>query len=119
MWLLIEIATGLVRGYQEQEIPADGYDPAVFEVKEWAGDPPDLDGPDPTLADLDYQVFVNSRVDFDALEDKATNEIAWLEENISLIDTMTVEELRGVAKRLCQENLEQIKAWRYVIRRLT
>jgi len=29
-----------------------------------------------------------------------------------------LEELRGVLKRVTQENLETIKAWRYVLRRL-
>ena len=51
-----------------------------------------------------YQV----RKDFEALADKADAEIVWLEETISQIDTMTLEELRGVLKRVAQENLETI-----------
>jgi hypothetical protein len=61
-----------------------------------------------------YQV----RKDFEALADKAAAEVAWLEETIPQIETMTLEELRGVLKRLARENAETIRAWRYVIRRL-
>lgn len=59
-----------------------------------------------------------ARVDFGILADAAAAEIAWLDDTIPQIDSMTIEEVRGVVKRLAQENLRQIKAWLYVLRRL-
>jgi hypothetical protein len=54
----------------------------------------------------------------DGLLGNSHTEVAWLEETIPQIETMTLEELRGVLKRLARENMECIRAWRYVIRRL-
>lgn len=107
--------------------PPDGaYPVGKFDVKEWDGPPPNLGDPDqgilpdldPTLADPGYADKVQQRVDFEALADKAAAEIAWLEETIPLIDDMTLEELRSVLKRVARENMETIRAWGYVIRRL-
>lgn len=59
------------------------------------------------------------RKDFESFAARATTEIGWLEETIPAIDTMTAAQVRDVVKRLAQENLEMIRAWRYVIRRLS
>jgi hypothetical protein len=132
MWLMIYKThirpelVGRVAGYMEVYPPEDTCPRDRFEVKEWDGPPPDLGDlevgilpdPDPTLADPDYADKVQQRVDFEALADKAAAEIAWLEATIPLIETMTLEELRAVLKRLARENAETLRAWRYVIRRL-
>jgi len=59
-----------------------------------------------------------TRPDFDELGDKADAEVNWLGTMIPNIDTMIGEEVRDVVKRLAQENLQTIKAWRYILRRL-
>jgi len=59
-----------------------------------------------------------TRPDFDELSSRASAEIDWLDATIPNVDTMTGEEVRGVVKRLAQENLQTIKAWRYILRRL-
>jgi len=132
MWLMIYKThrrpemVGRVAGYMEVYPPEDTCPRDRFEVKEWDGPPPSLGDPDqgilpdldPTLDDPDYQDKLQQRVDFEVLAAKAAAEIAWLEETMPLIETMTLEELRGVLKRVARENMETIRAWRYVIRRL-
>jgi hypothetical protein len=117
---------GRVFATENVQPPEGAYPVDKFEVKEWDGRPPGLGNPeqgilpdpDPTLDDPDYADKVQQRLDFEALADKAAAEIAWLEATIPLIDTMTLEELRAVLKRVARENMETIRAWRYVIRRL-
>jgi hypothetical protein len=133
MWLMIYKThphrpelVGRVAGWMEVYPPEDTCPRDRFEVKEWDGAPPNLGDEDagilpdldPTLDDPNYADKVQQRIDFEALAEKATAEIAWLEETIPLIEAMSLEELRGVLKRLARENAETIRAWRYVIRRL-
>lgn len=111
---------------EEQAPPEGAYPEEKFEIKEWDGLPPSLGNPlegippdlDPTLDDPDYPDFQEARARFDELAEKAAAEIAWLEETIPQIDTMTAAEVRAVVKRLARENMETIRAWRYVFRRL-
>lgn len=71
-----------------------------------------------TLVDAgEHNPLREAKIDFDALAELADSEVSWLEGTIPTIETMTLEELRGLAKRLAQENLYQIKAWRYMLRR--
>lgn len=58
------------------------------------------------------------KVDLQELQGDATDEIAWLEENIPLVDTADLATLRSYIRRLMSENLRQIKAWRFVAHRL-
>jgi len=92
---------------------------------EWVGPEPALHNPsegvislDPTLDDPDYSTFAGTRVVFNDLEAQAVTEIAWLEAAILTIDAADLTTLRAVIKRLAQENLREIKAWRYLFRRL-
>lgn len=124
MWLIIRKSDGAVIGHQRDRDPTEFWDSLRFEVKEWLGVPPPLHNPeegvlsyDPTLSDPSYPSFLQSQIDFDEQEVMATEEIDWLNDIIPQIDTMTAAEVRNVVKRLAQENLRQIKAWRYVFRR--
>lgn len=123
MWLIIRKSDNAVVGTNYLVAPKVG---PLFEVKEWQGIEPPIHDPhegvesyDPTLADPDYPAFLQNRIDFDELADKAASEIQWLNDTIPQIDTMTAAQVRDVVKRLAQENLRQINAWRYIFRRLT
>lgn len=123
MWLIIRDEDGAVVGTNYGQVAPNA--PLGHTIKEWSRAEPAVHNPeagvesyDPTLADPDYPIFVQARVDLDALADKAATEIAWLEETIPAIDGMTLEELRSVLKRVARENAETLRAWRYVIRRL-
>lgn len=127
MWLIVRKSDSAVIGTAYQLPPARAWDPDIFEVKEWLGPEPvihdpDADPPvysyDPTLADPDYAAFKQARQRFDELANQANSEIVWLEDTIPQINTMTIEEVRDVVKRLARENLETLRAWRYVLRRL-
>lgn len=59
-----------------------------------------------------------TRPDLEMLAGEADAEIGWLNETIPQIDTMAAVQVRDVVKRLAQENLRQIKAWKYIFRRL-
>ena len=131
MWLIV-YREGVGWGELERRVldsltakpPEGAYNEALFEIKEWGGPVPDSGDPerlpdlDPTLDDPDYPDFQEARGRFDELAEQATAEIEWLEETIPQIEAMTVVEVRAVVKRLAQENLRCIRAWRYVIRRL-
>lgn len=123
MWLIIRREDSAVIGTQYGLKPTWNED--LFEVKEWYGKEPPIHDPeegiysyDPTLDDPEYPGFTESRLDFNALADLADSEIDWLNETIPQIDVMTAERVRDVVKRLAQENLRQVKAWRYIFRRL-
>lgn len=124
MHLLIRKADGAVVGTNYLIAPLVD---ERYEVKEWHGpEPPihDLDAElpvysyDPTPADPDYPAFLQTRIDFDALVEKATAEIEWLDETIPDIPTMTGAEVRNVVHRIAREQRMEIKAWRYIFRRL-
>jgi len=118
-------------GTQENIKPPGGaWNPALFEVKEWHGGPVAIHDPDPiegepvisydpTLEDPDYPAFLQSRIDFDALADKASSEIKWLNETIPDIPAMTGAEVRDVVHRIAREQREELRAWRYIFRRLS
>lgn len=126
MWLIIRKSDHAVIGTQaEIKPPDDAWNPDIFEIKEWYGLEPlicdsetGICGYDPTLDDPTYPDFLERRGHFDELADKASSEIEWLEATIPDIDGMAAAEVRAVVKRLARENLETIRAWRYVIRRL-
>jgi hypothetical protein len=59
-----------------------------------------------------------AKVDLQELQGDATTEIAWLEENIPLVDSADLTTLRSYIRRLMSENLRQIEAWRFVAHRL-
>ena len=119
MWIVVRRSDNIVVGTQREVDPTPFWDAEKFEVKEYHGCCVELDELDPTLDDPDWQVLANSRVDFDALADKADNEVDWLETAIPQIETATLDQLRTLLQRLARQNLEQIKAWRYLFRRLT
>ena len=130
MWLVIDKATQRVFAIETAQPPEDAYPTALYDVKEWDGPVPKLEMPaippnpgrkadlDPTLADPGYQDKVQQRLDFEALADKATAEIEWLDETIPNIQTMTGAEVRDVVHRLAREQREELRAWRYIFRRL-
>jgi len=111
MWLIIRDSDNTVVGtnYANMKPPI----PDGHTGKEWWGQEPNEGDIDPTLASP-----VHGRIDFDGLADQASAEIAWLSATIPQIETMTIEDLRGVLLRLTRENLKQIKAWRYLFGRL-
>lgn len=122
MWLIIRKADSAVVGTNYLVAPEAS---AAFEVKEWQGAEPPIHDPDegvesydPTLTDPGYPAFRQSRVDFDGLADKAAVEIEWLDETIPNIPTMTGAEVRAVVHRLAREQREELRAWRYIFRRL-
>lgn len=124
MWLVIRRSDGAVVGTQRGDQKPE-WDENSFEVKEWLGPEPALHDPDegiesydPTLDDPGYPAFRQSRIDFDALADKAATEVEWLNETIPLIPTMTGAEVRDVVHRIAKEQREELRAWRYVFRRL-
>lgn len=128
MWLIIRKLNGAIVGTNYHYKPTANED--FFEIKEWHGPEPPIHDPnpvdegepiysyDPTLNDPTYSAFLERRVDFDELANRAIAEIEWLNDTIPQIDTMTAAQVRGVVKRLAQENLRQIKAWRYIFNRL-
>lgn len=125
MWLIIRKADTAVVGTQLGIDPSAYWDSGLFDVKEWAGPEPAIHDPDediysydPTLTDLDYPTFMEARGIFNDLEAQATTEIAWLEAAIPTIDSADLATLRLVLKRIAQENLREIRAWRYLFRRL-
>lgn len=126
VYLVIRISDSTVfQVHHAHDDPTGRYGDA-FEVKEWYGPVPPLHDPDggvesydPTLDDPAYPDFLQSRLDLAALAEQAAGEIEWLAETIPDIDTMTAAEVRDVVRRLAQENLRMIKAWRYAIRRFT
>lgn len=72
-----------------------------------------------TLIDAgQYSEEFAQKIDLRDLAADATAEIAWLEENIPLVDTANLATLRGYIRRLMAENRRQIKAWRFVAHRL-
>jgi len=120
MWLIIRESDNAVLGTNYNIAPTA---PAGHRVVEWAGPeppihyPPEVESYDPTLIDPDYAAFTEARDTFDDLETRAAAEIAWLESAIPAIDAADLETLRAVLKRLAQQNLRSIKAWRYAWRR--
>jgi hypothetical protein len=116
MWLIVRDEDHTVVGtnYADDAPIA----PAGHTVKPWFGQEPGEGDPDPTLNNLGWEEQQQTRVDFDALAGKAANEIAWLEATIPGIGQMTAAQVRDVVARLARENLEMIRAWRYVLRRL-
>lgn len=122
MWLIIRKSDNAVMSAQFTR-PGDVGIGRI--VKEWYGPAPAIHNPsegvesyDPTLDNPDWAILAQSRVDFGELANLADAEIGWLEATIPQIDTMALEDLRSVLQRLAQENLRQIKAWRYLFRRL-
>lgn len=122
MWLIIRESDDAVIGTNYTREPDA---PVGHRVVEWAGPEPPCHDPDegifsydPTLDDPDYSTFVDARDMFDDLEVRAATEIAWLEAAIPQVDAADLETLRAILKRLAQQNLRSIKAWRYVFRRL-
>jgi hypothetical protein len=70
------------------------------------------------LDNPDYAIFTDAYIGLQDIETAATAEIQWLNDTIPLVDTMTLEELRTTFKRVMQEQRQEIRAWRYVFRRL-
>lgn len=116
MWLIIQELDHTVIGTNYNFGPPA---PEGCVVKEWHGAEPGLGSIDPTHDNPTWLLLAQAHLDFDALADQADAEIDWLEAAIPQIDTMTQEKLQGVILRLAQENLRQIKAWRYLFRRFT
>ena len=115
MWLIIRDSDSVVTGTNYNFSPPV---PAGHTAKEWHGPEPRVGELDPTLDDPDYTILVQSRVDFGELANLADAEIEWLETTIPQIDDMAFGDLRTVLLRLARENLRQIKAWRYLFRKL-
>lgn len=122
MWLIIRELDDAVVGTNYLTAPPA---PAGHRVVEWAGVEPAIHDPaqgvfsyDPTLTDPDYVTFTEARDVFDDLEAQADAEIAWLEAAIPTIGTADLAALRAILKRVAQENLREIRAWRYLFRRL-
>jgi len=122
MWLIIRESDNAVVGTNYNIPPLA---PPGHWVVEWTGPEPAVHTPDegvesydPTLADPDYSTFLEARGVFDDLEAQAETEIAWLESAIPQIDTADLATLRAILKRVAQENLREIRAWRYLFRRL-
>lgn len=61
---------------------------------------------------------VLEKADLGSLEADIAGELVWLADTLATIDTMTNTQVRNVVKRLLQEQQRELKAWRYVIRRL-
>jgi hypothetical protein len=61
---------------------------------------------------------LTERRDFSGLEQDINNELVWIGDTLATIDTMTQAQVRNVIKRILQEQQRELKAWRYVIRRL-
>jgi len=131
IWLVIQKQpTGprtVFQGHRDKPAPGT-YDPELFEIKEWHGPIPQIHNPDdpenpvvsydPTVDNAEWAALMQTRLDFGALADQADAEVSWLEDVIPQINTMTQEELRWVILRVAQENLRQIRAWRYLFRKL-
>jgi len=80
-------------------------------------------GQEPTQQEVDTLVADISDTEtkmsqFSTFVNQADTEVAWLETNIPNIDTMDATQVRAVVKRLAQENLEIIKALRYIAKRV-
>lgn len=129
MWLVIFETSDLkdrVHAVEHSRAAAGVYDSVKFRIREWDGAVPNLGDlaagvlpdMDPTLEDPGYPDKVQQRLDFEALADKATAEIEWLDETIPLISTMTGAEVRDVVHRIAREQREELRAWRYILRRL-
>lgn len=116
-WLLINNRTGLVEGIGPTPPPEGHVRGPQFTVKEWMG-PVSIGDPDPTVGQEDaLQDITQAHQHFDNLAELATAEIAWLQDALDEIDTATPAEMRAIVKRLLQENLHQIRAWRYLLMR--
>jgi hypothetical protein len=121
MWLIIRESDNAVVGTNYNVAPPA---PPGHRVVEWAGpeppihEPPEVESYDPTPVDSDYPTFADARDVFDDLEVRADAEVAWLESVIPTIDAADLEALRAILKRLAQQNLRMVKAWRYLWRRL-
>jgi len=122
MWLIIRESDNAVVGTNYNIAPPA---PPSHRVVEWYGPEPPIHRPeddvysyDPTLENPDFSIFEEARGTFDDLEIRAGAEIAWLEATIPTIDSADLPTLRAILKRLAQQNLRSIKAWRYVFRRL-
>ena len=118
MWIVIDKQTSLVVSVMDVPQPEGAWNPERFDVKEWMGCCVRVGDPDPTADDPDYAAFQQASADLDGLADLADGEVSWLEATIPQIAAMDLEDLRTVLLRLAQENLRQIKAWRYLFRRL-
>lgn len=62
---------------------------------------------------------IEERRDFSGLEQDIANELVWIGDTLATIDTMTQAQVRNVVKRILQEQQRELKAWRFVIRRLS
>lgn len=122
MWIIVRLSDNMVVGTNYTTCPPT---PLGHAVKEWYGSEPAVYDPetgegdtDPTLVDPDYALFTEARTNLENIEDAATDEIAWLLDAIAEVDGADLTALRTMFKRVLQEQLREIRAWRYVIRRL-
>lgn len=118
MWIIIDKATGLVAGTQKERDPSSLWNLVRFDVKEWEGDEPEIDSPDPTIDNPDWLEFASARVDFDAFVTQANNEIDWLDASIPLVDSANLAQLRVFLRRVMQQQREELKAWKYIFKRM-
>lgn len=127
MWVVVRDGkVQSVQPHKPDDIP--GHD-----IFEWFGDEPKTHVPalaDPITgyvirpaqeADDDprppgYDTHIGDLVD---LKDTIESEIAWLETTIPLIDGMDAAQVRSLVKRLAQENLGELRAWRYLLNRFS
>lgn len=65
-----------------------------------------------------YHEELVQRLDLKALGEQVAAELAYLDTTIANIDTYTAAQVRDVVKRLCQEQRAELRAWRYVVKRL-
>jgi len=114
-WLLINNYNNTVMGISPVPPPEGHVRGPQFTVKEWM-EPVSIGDPDPTVGQEDkLQDIAQAHQHFNNLAELATAEIEWLQTTIPDIDTMGIEDLRATLKRLAQENLHQIRAWRYLL----
>lgn len=71
---------------------------------------------DTLIAEIEDEQAEN--LDFSNLEADITNELTWITDTLATIDVMTQVQVRNVVKRILQEQQKELKAWRYVIRKL-
>jgi hypothetical protein len=61
---------------------------------------------------------IQERRDFSGLEADIANELTYINTTLGTIDTMTAAQVRDVVKRILLEQRAELRAWRFVIRRL-
>lgn len=72
-----------------------------------------------TAADADWAEEVQAKADTEDLGLQITAQIIWLQDKITNWDTLTMGDKDAVLKRVAQIEIESLRAWRFVIRRLT